>query len=547
VPTPPTAPPQPALPVATGRADRRTDGLLQLALAAAVVLLATSLVRFTVTRFGYEPTLNRLHDAQLAQADADRAMLDMETGVRGYQLSADPRFLGPYTSGLAAYPAAVTVAGGRLAEVPDALSRWSSADAAARAWQRNYAAAAVAAVHTGSGRPDLADLIAGKAQFDHYRQGAAAAAATLAATVARGRSAETLFRTATGAVQALALLLLAFALFRRQRRPHAARHGNDGFPLSAAAADQWQDGLGAEAVSADPGALAASITRAAQAISGAVAAHLWLADDDGELRRVDAGQPVVAAQRRRHDVALRAHREGAIITTATRSRRITAVPLLHQGRTLGVVELTLPGGSGEPTNAQTEMLRAWGRQAAQAVLLGPVAAGRDRLTGFGGRLALDSDLRNAVEQARSTDRPVSLVVLEVDHLSRHSTEGTALRDELVRTVGAVLSDTVRTSDTAYRTGEGAFAVLLPATPAQAAASLAERLRQIIARRFIERGVTASFGVATCPDAAADELGLAEAAGSALYDAQRFGGNRAQPAQPLSDELALVRRRATEIE
>ena len=142
-------------------------------------------------------------------------------------------------------------------------------------------------------------------------------------------------------------------------------------------------------------------------------------------------------------------------------------------------------------------------------------------------------------------RPVSLVLLEIDHLNRSTGSGTSLRDDLIRTVGAVLSDTVRTSDTSYRTDDGAFAILLPGATAHAAASLAERLRQIIARRFVERGVTASFGVATCPDTADDDHRLVEAAESALYDAQRFGGNRTQSARPLADELALIRRRADE--
>jgi diguanylate cyclase (GGDEF)-like protein len=532
----------PNLPREASRPDRRVDGLLQLALAAVVVLLATSLVRFTVTRLGYQPTLNRLHAAQLAQADAGRAMLEMQTGVRGYQLSADRRLLEPYVAGLAAYPGAVSSVRAQLADLTGARVAWLAADADARLWQRDYA---VPAVRPGVARPGLADLLAGETEFDHYRNSASLAAASLSRAADSQRSAETAFRTATGAIQASALVLLALALLRRQRRPHDPRLRTEGLPVSRTAAPVWQDAFATE--TADPDALAASITRAGQDISGAVSAHLWLADDGGELRRVDPDQPVITAQRRRHDVALRAHREGAIITSATRSRRIIAVPLLHEGRTLGVVELTLPGGSGAPTNAQIEMLRAWGRQAARAVVQSPGAGGRDRLTGFGGRASLEADLVRTVEQTQAVEKPASLVLLEVDHLDRHSAEGTALRDDLIRTVGAVLSDTVRTTDTAYRTGEGSFAILLPGAPAKAAASLAERLRQIIARRFVERGVTASFGVATCPDAAADERGLVEAAEAALYDAQRFGGNRAQPARPLADELALVRRRATEID
>jgi diguanylate cyclase (GGDEF)-like protein len=529
----------PNLPLEAPRVDRRVDGLLQLALAAVVVLLATSLVRFTVTRFGYEPTLARLHAAQVAQADAQRAMIDMETGVRGFQLSADQQFLQPYTSALGRYPHAATAARAGLVEAAEAQADWKLADEAAQTWQQRYAAPAVSA-----GRPTLTALLAEKASFDRYRTAAATAAEALREATDSRQSAESVFRSATGTVQAIAVVLLALALLRRQRRPHQPRDRKEGLPVSGAG---WQDAFASESETADPDALAQSITLAAQEISGADAAHLWLADEGGELRRVDPGHPVIAAQRRRHDVALRAYREGAIITSATRARRIIAVPLLHDGRTLGVVELSLPGTSGEPTNAQTEMLRAWGRQAARTVAQGPGRAGRDRLTGLAGRTALDADLVQAVERAHGSDKPISLVVLEIDHLSRHSAAGTGLRDELVRTVGAVLADTVRTSDIAYRTDEGSFAIMLPGAPAQAAASLAERLRQIIARRFVERGVTASFGVATCPDTAGDKHGLVEAAESALYDAQRFGGNRAQPAHPLTDELALVRRRATEVE
>ena len=60
-------------------------------------------------------------------------------------------------------------------------------------------------------------------------------------------------------------------------------------------------------------------------------------------------------------------------------------------------------------------------------------------------------------------------------------------------------------------------------------------------------MTASFGVATSPDVAQDHSALTEAAEAALYDAQRFGGNRTQLAHSLTDELALVRRRVSELE
>jgi diguanylate cyclase (GGDEF)-like protein len=330
------------------------------------------------------------------------------------------------------------------------------------------------------------------------------------------------------------------ALLRGQRRNPSGRNSapyvNSGQPMTG-----WPDALTDSNPDRDPQAgteaLAESITAAARELSGAVAAHLWLATADGDLHRVMPGQQAIVAQRRRNDVALRAFREAMMVTSATRSRRLIAVPLLHAGRTWGVVELSMPSGSDEPTSAQTEMLRAWGRQAAKLIAAGP-NGGRDPLTGFAGRPQLLLDSTSAVEMGTAGGRPVSLVVLAIDATGGR-TPAAGSRDDLVRTVGAVLSDTVRTSDTAYRVGESTFAILLPGAPASAAASLAERLRQIVARRFIERGVTASFGVATCPDTADDHQRLIEAAESALYDAQRFGGNRAQAARPLADELALL--------
>ena len=528
-------PPSPA------RADRRTDGLLQLALSAVVVLLAITLVRVAVTRFGYQPTLDRLHTAQAAQSQADRAMTQMQEGVRAFQLSADERLLAPYSDGLGAYSRAARTAASDVATVPGPARAWSAADATALAWQQQYAAKAVSAVRAGAPRPSLVSLLSGQSRFDRWTAARASASLSLIRATHAQQLRENAFRNATSALQVTALAVVGLALLRRMRRtvpkPAAAAFA------AAGPGGDWQNPFGDAGTATATEALAMSITRGAREISGATGAHLWLANDDGELRRIDPGRPVIVAQRRRNDVTLRAHREGAIITTVTRSRRLVAVPLLHEGRARGVVELTMPSGAGEPSSAQTEMLRAWGRQAAKAVAFGP-AAGRDPLTGLAARPQLLVDVTAAVEAGLGRGRPVSLVVLKVDHLDRHTTGGSS-HDDLVRTVGAVLSDTVRTSDTAYRVDDEAFAILLPGATAHAATSLAERLRQIVARRFVERGVTASFGVATCPDTADSDRRLIEAAESALYDAQRFGGNRAQAALALADELALSQHRTTD--
>jgi diguanylate cyclase (GGDEF)-like protein len=79
-----------------------------------------------------------------------------------------------------------------------------------------------------------------------------------------------------------------------------------------------------------------------------------------------------------------------------------------------------------------------------------------------------------------------------------------------------------------------MAVVLPQTDAEGAAQLAERMRDAIEKLRVARvdgagylRVTASFGVASVPDCAADKDGLIAAADAALYRAKRAGKNRVE--------------------
>src|SRR5580700_5533503 len=54
-----------------------------------------------------ERVVTTLDPAALQVGQLDNALLNQETGVRGYALSAQPSFLAPYTSGIAAQKAAI--------------------------------------------------------------------------------------------------------------------------------------------------------------------------------------------------------------------------------------------------------------------------------------------------------------------------------------------------------------------------------------------------------------------------------------------------------
>ncbi|MFJ3877070.1 ATP-binding protein [Streptomyces sp. NPDC090077] len=123
---------------------------------------------------------NRLVDGILpAQREALRletALLDQETGIRGYLLADEPALLEPYQRGLANESGAAR----RLATVLDGEAGvredLAAVQEAARTWREEFAAPAIASVENGSPAPSLQ---AGKDRFDEVRRRIAAQQARL--------------------------------------------------------------------------------------------------------------------------------------------------------------------------------------------------------------------------------------------------------------------------------------------------------------------------------------------------------------------------------
>ncbi|MEY4579381.1 MAG: Response regulator PleD [Pseudomonadota bacterium] len=159
----------------------------------------------------------------------------------------------------------------------------------------------------------------------------------------------------------------------------------------------------------------------------------------------------------------------------------------------------------------------------------------DALTGLWNRAYLDSRLAQEIAQARRSGRPLSLVMCDVDHFKRvNDTHGHTTGDAVLRSIGARLLASLRTSDVACRFGGEEFAVILPGIDAAGAAAAAERIRAVIAATPIDTGtlsltVTASLGYADSDSFASDvdlmPAQLIEHADAALYAAKRAGRNR----------------------
>jgi signal transduction histidine kinase len=125
----------------------------------------------------------RLDPASFQAGLLTTALLNQETGVRGYALTAQRSFLTPYTSGLAAEASIVRTLHGLLASEPAAGTGLARVSALAGAWRSGYAVPVIRHVDL-THKPFLGQGgDQGRASFGQLRQGLAA----LARDIARAR------------------------------------------------------------------------------------------------------------------------------------------------------------------------------------------------------------------------------------------------------------------------------------------------------------------------------------------------------------------------
>ncbi|HUS25021.1 MAG TPA: diguanylate cyclase [Candidatus Binatia bacterium] len=158
---------------------------------------------------------------------------------------------------------------------------------------------------------------------------------------------------------------------------------------------------------------------------------------------------------------------------------------------------------------------------------------RDTLTDLHNRRSFDEEFKREWERARRYERPLSLVVMDLDHFKAYNDRyGHAAGDrcliELARLVKLCLH---RPADSVARLGGEEFAILLPETHAAGALEVAQRVGNTLRAASLPhesapRGiVTASIGAATAsPDGAwpATPSVLFEQADQALYRVKRQG-------------------------
>ncbi len=182
------------------------------------------------------------------------------------------------------------------------------------------------------------------------------------------------------------------------------------------------------------------------------------------------------------------------------------------------------------TLATAGLLLTYLRQRVERLMGRLVEASRtDPLTALPNRMGLQQALEKEVERARSDERPVSLLLIDIDHFkSLNERLGISGGDKVLQELAVLIRDSTRLIDTVARSGGQEFAVLLPQIDGNGAFLLAEKILSRMRGSMLgsPQGITASAGVAEFPGHADDPPELVAVADRALQAAKALGRDRA---------------------
>lgn len=156
----------------------------------------------------------------------------------------------------------------------------------------------------------------------------------------------------------------------------------------------------------------------------------------------------------------------------------------------------------------------------------------DGLTGLSNRAFFDTRVKDEFERARRYNKPLSLVMTDVDRFkSVNDTYGHTFGDTVLSEVAEAMRHVTRTTDVIARYGGEEFVAVLPEQDLDGAIIFAKRARETIEALTLEHNnvpvkITSSFGVASTNEVGfSDVMHLVECADKALYGAKQGGRNR----------------------
>ncbi len=165
----------------------------------------------------------------------------------------------------------------------------------------------------------------------------------------------------------------------------------------------------------------------------------------------------------------------------------------------------------------------------------------DDLTGLKNRRHFHDALGATLEDPTRRVEPLSVILIDVDHFKAYNDAfGHPAGDQVLRMVGTVLREQIRSDDTTARYGGEEFVILMPNTDADTAGRVAQRLMDAVAEiPWPFRPVTVSCGIVTALPESSDAVRMISDADEALYQSKRQGRNRITHVEQLDGLAAAI--------
>src|SRR3972149_216552 len=210
-------------------------------------------------------------------------------------------------------------------------------------------------------------------------------------------------------------------------------------------------------------------------------------------------------------------------------RSILCVPVKSSGKLLAIIEI-FNKTKGEYFTGEdlSELIKLADKSAIfieKALLYQKVEelSVTDDLTKLFNQRYLHRTIEMEVQRALRYQTSVALIFMDIDYFKDvNDNYGHLVGSKVLVEMGQLLIKNLRIVDIVVRYGGDEFVMILPHTPPIAAAQVAERIRKAVERNVFlkEEGyslkITASFGVASCPESAKSKEELISLADEAMY-------------------------------
>jgi diguanylate cyclase (GGDEF)-like protein len=542
---------------------------------AILLVLAAAAVLFGVRTEAMNRRLAELHRAQEQSHAILQALVDAETGVRGFIITADPNYLEPYYSGTERIRQLLPDASGNLFLQEAKSPKGTSLPDLIQARERIMALLIEISREDGleAARRELGEG-AGKRVMDEIRETLGALNARLstesAAISAGAQSSAVLLSSLllVSLIIAVILSVVQFLLFRREIvRRGAVERDLEGRHQQIALISQRADSLH----SSNSRAESYEIIKAfAGKILAGTSGCLYVYNNSRDqlacaaqwgLDRINPGlmdhfTPDERWALRRGKVNAMSTVEGDVhcghVDTSTPFSYL-CLPITGRGQTSGLLYLQLADPSGERAFSAVMMqARSFADQLSLALVnielrerLQNMAI-KDPLTELYNRRFLDEALSRELLVAERKKSKVCVALIDIDHFKNvNDTYGHPAGDAILKQVARHLLGAMRRSDIVCRYGGEELLLVMPDSDVEQCVRKAEAIRQGIKAMPLRAdgieipSISVSIGVAMYPDHAEERIDLIACADQALYRAKKGGRDRVVVADAADPAVAAA--------